>query len=451
MIKKKILVGLMLLFLSPAFAQQEQPAGQIKQMTLQESIRYALDNNQEVKKAAYDEQIAKEQIRETKSVGLPQVSASGGLDYFPALPTQILPGELAGQPGQDIPVQFGKDYNAKANLQVNQLLFNKSYFVGLEAAKTAKDLYRLRSQMVQEDLIYNIGTSYLMALQTKEQFNTIDANLERLTQLEKIMQLQYENDLVKKVDVNRIRVSRVNLDNQKQSLSTMFEQQKNMLKFFMGMPLEQDIDLQDATILLEKVDPAALDVNAAATGKTQFQLLSTQKRLTSLQEKNIKSGYYPTLSAYGQYGYQTQRNELFDSNIPWFKSSVVGLQVNIPIFDGFKKDAQAKQARLEMLKLDEDMEQFTTNTAVTLTNAVSQLQNSQDAIAAQEGNVALAQEVYDTTNQLYKEGLSPLTDLLEAEVQLREAKTNLNNEVLKFKIAQLNYLQATGELQSLTK
>lgn len=442
----------MLLFLNPAFAQQEQPAAaQIKELTLQESIRYALNNNQEVKKAAYDEQIAKQQIRETKSVGLPQVSASGGLDYFPALPTQILPGELAGQPGQDIPVQFGKDYNAKANLQVNQLLFNKSYFVGLEAAKTAKDLYRLRSQMVQEDLIYNIGTAYLMALQTKEQFNTIDANLERLTQLEKIMQLQYENDLVKKVDVNRIKVSRVNLDNQKQSLSTAFEQQKNTLKFFMGMPLEQDIDLQDATIMVEKADAAVLDVSAAAARKTQFQLLSTQKHLTSLQEKNIKSGYYPTLSAYGQYGYQTQRNELFDSSIPWFKSSVVGLQVNIPIFDGFKKDAQAKQARLEMLKLDEDMEQFMTNTAVTLTNAVSQLQNSQDAITAQEGNVALAQEVYDTTNQLYKEGLSPLTDLLEAEVQLREAKTNLNNEVLKFKIAQLNYLQATGELQTLTQ
>ncbi|GAA4437816.1 TolC family protein [Pontibacter saemangeumensis] len=452
MIKKNVLVGLMLLFLSPAIAQQEQPtAGQINELTLQESIRYALTNNQQVKKAAYDEQISEQQIRETKSVGLPQVSATGGLDYFPALPTQILPGELAGQPGQDIPVQFGKDYNAKANLQVNQLLFNKSYFVGLQAAKTAKDLYRLRSQMVQEDLIYNIGTAYLMALQTKEQFNTIDANLARLTQLEKIMQLQYENDLVKKVDVNRIRVSRVNLDNQKQSLSTAFEQQKNTLKFFMGMPLEQDITLQDATIMLEKVDPATVDVDAAATGKTQFRLLSTQKHLTSLQEKNIKSGYYPTLSAYGQYGYQTQRNELFDSNVPWFKSSVIGLQVNIPIFDGFKKDAQAKQAQLEMMKLDEDMEQFTTNTAVTLTNAVSQLQNSQDAITAQEGNVALAQEVYDTTNQLYKEGLSPLTDLLEAEVQLREAKTNLNNEVLKFKIAQLNYLQATGELQTLTK
>jgi outer membrane protein TolC len=243
----------------------------------------------------------------------------------------------------------------------------------------------------------------------------------------------------------------VNLENQRQSLRTAFEQQKNMLKFFMGMPLEEEIGLKDATIMLESVDPATVDVAAATAGKTQFKLLNTQKHLTSLQEKNIMSGYFPTLSAYGQYGYQTQRNELFDSNIPWFKSSVIGLQLNIPIFDGFKKDAQAKQAQLEMRKLDEDMDQFTTSTAVTLTNAVSQLQNSQDAIQAQEKNVGLAQEVYETTNQLYKEGLSPLTDLLEAEVQLREAKTNLNNEVLKFKIAQLNYLQATGELQTLTK
>jgi outer membrane protein TolC len=441
----------MLLILKPAFAQQEAGAGQVKELTLQESIQYALNNNQEVKKAAFDEQISDQQIRETKSVGLPQLSIAGGLDYFPALPTQILPGELAGQPGSDIPVQFGKDYNAKGNVQLTQLLFNKSYFVGLQAAKTAQDLYRLRSQMVQEDLIYNIGTAYLMALQTKEQFNTIDANLARLTQLEKIMQLQYENDLVKKVDVNRIKVSRVNLNNQMQSLSTAYEQQKNTLKFFMGMPLEQDINLQDATIMLESVDPATLDVAAAASSKTQFRLLNTQKHLTSLQEKNIKSGYYPTLSAYGQYGYQTQRNELFDSNIPWFKSSVVGLQLNIPIFDGFKKDAQAKQSQLEIKKLEADIELFTTDTEVTLTNAMSQLQNSQDAIEAQEQNVTLAQEVYDTTSELYKEGLSPLTDLLEAEVSLREAKTNLNNEVLKFKIAQLNYLQATGELQTLTK
>ncbi|WP_460880735.1 TolC family protein [Pontibacter rugosus] len=140
-----------------------------------------------------------QQIREARSQGLPQVNIAGGLDYYPALPTQILPGELAGMPGEDIPVRFGKDYSANGNVKLTQLLFNQSYFVGLKAAKTSQDLYRLRKEMAQEDLIYNIGAAYYQTLQTKEQFQNIEANLKRLAELERIMTLQYKNDLVPKV------------------------------------------------------------------------------------------------------------------------------------------------------------------------------------------------------------------------------------------------------------
>ncbi|GAB3811719.1 hypothetical protein GCM10028895_02100 [Pontibacter rugosus] len=102
-------------------------------------------------------------------------------------------------PGEDIPVRFGKDYSANGNVKLTQLLFNQSYFVGLKAAKTSQDLYRLRKEMAQEDLIYNIGAAYYQTLQTKEQFQNIEANLKRLAELERIMTLQYKNDLVPKV------------------------------------------------------------------------------------------------------------------------------------------------------------------------------------------------------------------------------------------------------------
>ncbi len=446
---KHLLIGLALFCMTPAIAQQQPQSA--KPMTLQEAVSYALEHNEDVKKASYDEQIAQQVIRETKSTGLPQLNASGGVDYFPAIPTQILPGAIVGKPGTDLPAKFGKDYNAKGNVQLTQLLFSKSYFVGLQAAKSSQDLYRLRKEMTQEEVIYNVSSAYFQILQTKEQFENINANLERLVQLEKILTLQYKNDLVKKVDVNRIKVNRTNLENQKQTLTTLFEQQQNYLKFFMGMPLDQDIDVQNTTLSVNSIDPSSVSVNEAAAQKTQFQLLQKQKQLTDYKIQNTRAGYYPTLSAYGNYGYQTQRDELFNSSTPWFKSAVVGLQVNIPIFDGFRKDAQVKQAQLEIKKIDSDIAKYNTNTAVQLTNAVSQLQNSQSSIAAQEKNVALAQEVYDTTNSLYKEGLAPLTDLLNAEVSLREAKTSLNNEVLKYQLAQLNYLQAKGELTSLTK
>lgn len=447
MIKKYLLVGLMLLCLQPAFAQQQG----VKELTLEQSIQYALEHSQEVRKAAYDVQIGEQQIREARSQGLPQISAAGGVDYFPNLPTQILPGAIIGSPGQDVPVKFGKDYNASGNVQFTQLLFNQSYFVGLKAAKTTQDLYRLRSEMAQEDLIYNIGTAYYQALQTKEQFDNIEANLERLAELERIMELQYKNDLVPKVDVNRIRVNTTNLKNELQNLTTAFEQQKNILKFFMNMPIGQEIALVNSGGALDHLMAEAVTVEQAAAQKTEFQLLNTQKQLTDYSIKNVKAGYYPTVSAYGQYGYQTQRDELFSSEVPWFKTSVVGLQVNIPIFDGFRKDAQVKQGQLEMQKIEEDIDLLQSNTAVELSNALAQLQNSQNTITVQQQNVDLAQEVYDTTNDRYKEGISPLTDLLDAEVNLRTAKTNLNNEKLKYKVAQLNYLKARGELQTLNK
>lgn len=447
---KYLFIGLALLLMPPAFAQtQPEPI----ELTLQQAVVYALEHNEDVQKASYDELNAQYLIKEAKSNGLPQVNAFGKMDHYPALPTQMLPGEIIGQPGTTVPVQMGTKYNAQGGVQFSQLLFSKSYFVGLQAAKTTEDLYRLRKVMTEEDVMYNVGAAYFQVLQTKEQFSTIDANLSRLTQLEKMLQLQYENDLVKKVDVNRIKVNRANLETQKQTLNSALEQQMNVLKFFMGMPLQESITLAPSALLLDNTQASAIDVKQVTEQQTQFKLMNTQRQLNDLQVKNIRSGYYPSLNMTGSYLYQAQRQEadFFDSSKPWFNTGVIGLQLNIPIFDGFKKNAQVQQAQIEMKKLEEDVKKLNKNTEVQLSNSINQLENSAEAIKAQERNVALAQEVYDTTNKLYKEGISPLTDLLEAKVTLREANTNLNNEYLRYQLAQLGYLQATGELKTLTK
>ena len=164
--------------------QAQQIPGNDKVLTFQESIQYALEQSEEIKKARYDEEIGEQQIKEVKGSGLPQLSATGSFDYYPSLPTQIFPGVLVGQEG-DIPVQFGKDFNVSGGIQLTQLLFNKSFFVGLEAAKSTQDLYRLRTEMAEEEVIYNVSASYLQILQTQEQFETIEANLDRLEQLKK--------------------------------------------------------------------------------------------------------------------------------------------------------------------------------------------------------------------------------------------------------------------------
>lgn len=448
--KKLIHLSVLLVILvSPVYSQSL--AIDTSSFSLKDAVQYALTNNESIKKSVLDEKSAEYKIKETIGSGLPQLNASGQLNAFPALATQLLPGELAGQPGTMIPVQFGTKYSATGGLELQQLIFSKSFFVGLEAANTTRDLYRLRTQMSEEEVIYNVSAAFLQLLQTKEQFNTVDANFERLEQLEEILELQHENDIVTKVQVNRVIVNKTNLENQRQSLLAVYEQQLNALKFFMNMPIEQEIVVDDSTTVLDLAIPIEEDVDQVIAERVDYKLLKTQKNLYNLNVDNIRAGYYPRLSAFAQANTNAQRDEFdfLDGNQPWFKSVTVGLQLNIPIFDGFQRRNRIKQAKIEVEKVDYDIHQLKQNTNMNLTNAITQMRTSLSSINTQEKNVALAQEVYDNTNDIYKEGLAPLTDLLDVEVSLREAETNLINERLKYQLSQLNYLQAKGDLQIL--
>ncbi|GHA80525.1 TolC family protein [Pontibacter akesuensis] len=454
MIKKFFIVGALSLFLHPAFAQGPVQSSRGQELTLQESIKYALEHNEDIQKASYDELGAKYQINEARSAGLPQVDIKGTAVRTLEKTMIALPADFNPEGTGPLIKPMGTDNTVQGGISVSQLLFSKSYFVGLKAAKSAGDLYRIRKEMATEDVIYNVGSAFYQVLQTEEQFNSINANLDKLNQLEKILTLQYKNDLVKKVDVNRIKVNKINLENQKANLEAAYVQQLNVLKFFMGMPLDEQIALQGTAeeVLLEQL-PTLGTAGEAATARTELRVLNKQKELKAYEIENIRAGYYPSLSAFGNYNYQSQYDGqmIGNSDAMWSPNSQVGLQLNIPVFDGLRKKAQVQQRQVELKKMDLDIQQYNKNTQVELSNALSQLSTSQNNINAQEENVQLAQEVYDMTNQLYKEALAPLSDLLDAEVSLRVAKTNLNNERLKYKIAQLDYLQAAGELEILVK
>lgn len=448
--KKPLLLILLFFLFRTAFAQTQPAAAKL---SLPEAIKFALANNENLKKAQLDEKSAEYKINETKGSGLPQIAGSGTFTTNPALATQLLPGELAGQPGTTIPVQFGTKYIAQGGLELQQMLFRKSFFVGLEAANTTRELFSLRTKMSQEEIMYNVGSAYLQVLQTKQQFNIINANFNRLVQLEKILTLQYKNDVATKVQLNRVTVNKVNLENQRTTLTSALKQQENALKFFMGMPLQQPIDITDSVVVLDAVVPLQENAAEIIASRLDYKVITTQKELTKLNVQNIKAGYFPTLSGFGNYAYNAQRNQFnfLDGSQPWFKAVSLGVRLNIPIFDGFQKRNQIRQAQIEVDKLDQDLSLLTRRTQMDLDNALTQMQTSLSSIQAQERNVSLAQEVYRNTNELYKEGLAPLTDVLDTEVSLREAQTNLTNESLKYQLAQLTFLQAKGELNTLIK
>ncbi|MBK8503795.1 MAG: TolC family protein [Saprospiraceae bacterium] len=452
---RRIVIGSLCLLLgwlpdmSAQYAIRQSPIVQ-KAMTLEECIFHALDHNPDLQSVKLDELSGEYQIKEIKAAGLPQVSGSGRYTDNFSLASQLLPGEIFGQPGTTIPVKFGVRHGFTGGVELNQLLFSKSYFTGLKAAEASRKLYQLNTLQTKEELVYNIAQVYFQLQITDQQREILQANLDRVVQLIDITQAQFQEGLVKKVDVDQLRVNHTNLKTEIQNLDIGYDQQISFLKFYMGVPMEEEIQIA-GPIDDQSVPP--LDDQVSLGNNSTLRILNQQKDLTALELQNVKDGFYPELSAFASYNWQGQTDKLFAKEAPFnsFSAGMWGLSVNVPIFDGFRKKNKAQQIIVKERQLDLNVSHVTNLTRMEFTNASQQLHQSQTLIEQQQENMQLAEELYSIIKLSYQEGVAPLTELLNAETSLKEAQTQFLTATLQRRLAQLDHLKTSGRLVKLVE
>lgn len=430
-----------------SFLIAEQP------MTLEECVTKAIANNPNLQSIKLAEQATDYQIKEIKSASLPQVSAMGQFTNNFALAEQLLPGEvLGGEPGTTIPVKFGVANALSGNVEVQQLLFSKSYFTGLKAAKASQSLVKLNTFKTTEDLIYNIAQIYLQLQITEKQKEILNANIDRINQLVDISQIQFEEGLIKKIDVDQLKVNKTNLLTELQNVEIGVHQQLNLLKFYMGMSPDEDIAIAE---YVQEGDRYPVSDNLVLAENTNLLLLNKQMELNELEEENIDAGYYPSLSAFIRYGWQGQTDKLFSGDkahdIQGTPTGIFGLSLNVPIFDGFKKKNQKQQVQVKQMQMSLDRTYLTKSIQMEFANAKETLRQNKSLIAAQKENMQLAEELYGVTKLSYREGIAPLTELLNAETSLKEAQTQYLTSLLQLNLAELDQMKTSGQLASLIR
>ncbi|TNE78862.1 MAG: TolC family protein [Bacteroidetes bacterium] len=417
-------------------------------LNLQAVLQYGLANSLSIRQAANDLQKTEYQIKEIRSSGLPQLSAEGQFQHFVNRPTQLLPGEIIGQPGTQIPVQFGTNYNVSGTIKASQLLYNQELISGLRIAESSRELYRLLKIKTEEDAVYQISVAYYQCLQLEAQLSVLDSNLQMLDKMSELLKLRVENSMVTKTDLNRIRVQRANLLNQRNQLETGMQQQGNYLKLLIGMPIQDTLTLKefvsDSTAHLTSLEQASAKV-------VDLKILEKQMLIEQQSRQAIQAGYYPTLALFGQQAWQAQRNEFdfFQGNQPWFQQTLWGLSLQVPIFDGGTKHYKVQQSKIASYTLDLKYLNAQRQLDMAQENAKKQLINSMEAVQVQKENKQLAKEVYDQTQSLYKEQVTGLTELLQSEQAYREAQTYYYKEMLNYKVAELDLLKAQGQLNTI--
>lgn len=445
----------MLLVLA-AFVTLVTTAQEPAQLSLKDALKYALEANQNARKAKLDVENSEYQIDEVRSQALPQINGSGGLTYNPLLQKSALP-NLFGpnpNPNETILVAFGQKWNANGGLSLTQNLFNKSVFTGLDAAKAAREFYRISQQLTEEQVLEQVATNYYQVLVQRQQVGVLDSTIRNAQRVQRILEGQYNNGLAKKIDVDRIAVNINNLQSQRQQLLNGVALLENQLKFYMGMPINTPINIPEAEVRSIQPQAVAMGETINASDRTEVRLLRQQEDLLNYKMESIKAEYYPSLSLSSNYSYQGIGNSMpigkgQAKGVNWFDVASVSLNLRIPIFNGGATKSRLKQTEVSLKKVEEDIANTKLGLDLAFENAKTQINNSIITLNAQRKNVQLAQEVFSNTQNNYNNGLASLTDLLNAETSLTEANNNYSSALLNYRVAEIQLIKSQGGLKSL--
>lgn len=446
LMKKSCALSLLisLFVMAQVFAQQA--------LDLKSALKYAQEHHAQIKKASIEIEKGRQLIRESLSTGMPQVSLNGTLVNNLSIRTSFVPAEFfGGQPGEFARVRFGTNWNAFAGLQLEQLAFDKAWLLGLEASRKLTQFNTLMLENTTESVIYEVARLYYQIKLSQTQRDIFIANIAQIDGLITLVQKQYDEGLAKQLDLDRLKVQKSNLLNQQANLELQIEQAGQALKFAMQMPLDADIELTD-TIGAELLPQTATALSQPAwQARPQLQLLKKREELLQLDERRWKSGYFPTLSFFASYNYEWQANNMrdFGSSRNWTDFSQAGLRVNMPIYDGMFKDSRIQTARLNRLQNEQDLAMSTSGAQLRHEGAVNALKTSQNNLGAVTETRRLAESIYQVAQKRFREGLAPITELLDAESSMRQAQANYLINLAQIKIAEVELLHINGQLKNL--
>ncbi len=436
-----------------------------QEFSLKEAIDYAIINNANHKNVVVDQQIADMKQKEVLGLWKPQLSASLDVKDYLQPPTAVFDGaKFPGSPAFlaslpiDDPQRYSKgsfqiQYNNTAGIQASQLIFNSDVLVAIQASKSYSELMQKNVDRSKVDITVAVTKAYYNVLISRERIKLLDAQLERVKKMLDDTKLLNEKGFVEKIDVDRVQLGYNNLVTEKEKIGRLVELTSALLKFQMGMDMQSTIVLkdsldmnapiQDLPIIKEKFDYSL---------RADYSMTQLQLHLMELDYKRNKLKWMPTIAAYSNFSTinMSPKFDPFNFGVQsspikqWYPLSLIGVTMNVPIWDGGQTYYKKQQAKLNVLKTQNTLQMMESGIDMDIKISSTTYQNALSSLTTQKENIQLAQKVYDVTKIKYEQGVGGISDVVNAEASLKEAQVNYFNAMYEYLVAKTDYEKATG-------
>lgn len=448
-----------------------QPQKSLHNVSAEQAVNLALQHRTELLNARIDLKNQEAYNKEITGAAYPQLSGSFGINRNFNLPVTVLPdfispsvyGVLDKEDVRDgggnpikwdgivgtFPATFGVPWSANAGISVQQIIFQPDVVIGLKARNSALELYRNQLKVSEDAIKSNVYNTYYGVLVAEKSLAFTKASEDRLKALYKEQEEIYKNGFIEKLDLSKTLVNLNNVSTTVIQLNTLVQNSYAALKFALAIPQKDSLVLSDSlSITWVKEKLLSFEDGFTYENRSEVKTLLSSEKLLALQVKRYTWQSFPTVTAQWNLGTTAQRLkfDFFDTKQQWFFSNLLGLNIGVPIFDGFQRKSKKLQATYALEKNRNTLSQLKQSIDLQIIVNKGNLVDAINAFSSQEENVDLAKQVYSTTREKYQQGLGSSLELLQAETDLQRAYGNYYQSLYQATLARIAYLNALGKL-----
>lgn len=418
--------------------------------TLQEAIDFALENNYSAINAERDIIDAQKQKWETIAEGLPQITGSANFQNQLRQPVTLLPAGAfdntrstietvneyfnveqnnfdVNTPDGFIPVVFSPRYSATATATLSQKIFDGSYIVGVQATKAFLSFSANNEEKTDQEVRKSVVQAYGNVLLSEESVTIFEKNKANLEENLFETQKLYENGLGDEESVEQLQITLSSVDNQLKNAIRLENITRQMLNLVMGIaidaPTRLDENLND--LAEAQIDFSLMENELNMENNVDYKLAFNLTEQRYYEWKLARSRALPTLNSflnYGTSGFGGEFNNFFSGDQQWFDSSILGLDLSIPLFSSGKRTASTARAKIAMEKADTQLKEAEEQIRLQLEQAKSEYILAIEEYRTAQENLGLAERIENKNQIKYTEGLATSFELRQAQTQLYDAQ-----------------------------
>ena len=428
--KKILILVLAGFYFAPLQAQQSSYS-----LSLEQAIALAQDSSYASLNARREMTRALKKKWETTATGLPQINGSISYNNNIKQPVTLIPGEITGgAPGSFTPVIFGTEQNATAQATLEQLIFDGSYLVGLQAAKTFLDFSKNAYEKTQIEVEKSVVNAYGSAKMAEALVSVFDNNYKTLKKSYDELQIVYENGLTELEALEQLEITLLEVKGYLDNAQRSQRLAQHLLRATLGLPLTTELILTDEldTLILRAGEEINPDITLDLQKQIDVRIAENFTEQRRLEWQLERSRALPSLSAFANYSTQAFSNDFTftDNTQQWFQSSVLGIRMQVPIFSSGFRSARSSQAKIAWDQAKTEFAQTKQATQITFENALSDFNLSKDNFDNASKSLNLAERVASKNQIKFDQGIASSFDLYQAQAQFYRAQQNYYTSLL---------------------